>query len=43
VLPCADPRRAIFDVDPHQQRVLGDMKEAIIALGKDDDQISRAL
>ena len=37
--PCTDPGRAIFDVDAHQQRVLGHMKDGIVVLGKDDDLI----
>jgi hypothetical protein len=39
VLPCTNPGRAIFAVDPHQQRVLREMKDAVVVWGKDDDQI----
>jgi hypothetical protein len=28
LLACADPGRAIFDIDTHQQRVLRDMEES---------------
>ena len=35
----ADPRRAIFDSHPHQQRIFRHMKHAIITLGKHDDQV----
>src|SRR5512132_4296512 len=43
LLSCTDPGRSIFEVDPYQQRVLRDMKDAVVALGKDDDQIPHLL
>jgi hypothetical protein len=39
LLPCTDSGRPIFEVDPYQQRVLREMKDAVGVLGKDDDQI----
>ena len=35
----ADHGRAIFDIDAQQQRVLRQMKDPLVVLGKDDDQV----
>ena len=43
LLAAADFRRDIFELHSQQQRVFGEMEDAIVALGKDDHLVAGLL